>query len=384
MTDISESNQKRGQYQSLLINLLRLISITISIVLFLLGCGLFIDWFGECGLLLSVSDRFISLVTITLSLLLAIISFILNRDRQIVFKDRLKIEQALKQSKAKYKAIVEEQTELICRYRQDSTISFVNDAYCRYFDLDKSELIDREFAPLVYDEDRDQVAQMISSMNQTNPTVTIEHRVWVKGKLRWNQWNNRIICDITGEDCEYQAVGRDITSLKEIEIRLRESEEKFRRAFEDAATGEALVTPDGKLLQVNRSLCEMLGYDETELLGKTFQELTHPDDLNLDLDNVQQMLAGEIRSYQMEKRYFHHRGYVVWVLLSVSLVRDIDGKPIYFISQVQDIDRRKRAETELNALVSELERSNQELDEFATVVSHDLTSPLRKQLILID
>ncbi len=296
----------------------------------------------------------------------------------------MKIEQALKQSKAKYKAIVEEQTELICRYRQDSTISFVNDAYCRYFDLDKSELIDREFAPLVYDEDRDQVAQMISSMNQTNPTVTIEHRVWVKGKLRWNQWNNRIICDITGEDCEYQAVGRDITSLKEIEIRLRESEEKFRRAFEDAATGEALVTPDGKLLQVNRSLCEMLGYDETELLGKTFQELTHPDDLNLDLDNVQQMLAGEIRSYQMEKRYFHHRGYVVWVLLSVSLVRDIDGKPIYFISQVQDIDRRKRAETELNALVSELERSNQELDEFATVVSHDLTSPLRKQLILID
>ena len=142
---------------------------------------------------------------------------------------------------------------------------------------------------------------------------------------------------------------RDITERKRTEEALREAEERFRRSFDDAAIGMALVGTDGRFLRTNRSLCNMLGYREVELLGKTFQDITHPDDLDADLDQVRRMLVGEIRTYQMEKRYFHREGHVVWVLLSVSLVHDEEGEPLYFVSQIQDISERKRAEQKIRA-----------------------------------
>ena len=298
--------------------------------------------------------------------------------------EQVEAERALAESKAKYQAIIEEQAELICRYRQDATVSYVNDAFCTYFGLEKEEIVDREYTPVVYEPDLAKVQQLIGTMTPDNPTVTVENRVVAKGSVRWTQWNNRMIFDEAGNFVEYQSVGRDITPLKEVEIKLRESEEKFRKAFEDAATGEALIAPDGTFIRVNQSLCEIIGYEKRELVGKTFQEITHPEDLDLNLNYIGQILAGQIRTCQMEKRYFHKTGYVVWVLLSVSLVSDLDGKPAYFISQIQDISQRKFAEARLNALVEELERSNQELDEFASVVSHDLVSPLHKQLLLVD
>src|SRR5918993_484328 len=103
---------------------------------------------------------------------------------------------------------------------------------------------------------------------------------------------------------------RDITERKRTEEALREAEERFRRSFEDAAIGMALVGTDGRFLRTNRSLCDMLGYREVELLGKTFQDITHPADLDADLDLLRRTLLGEIRTYQMEKRYFHKEGQV--------------------------------------------------------------------------
>jgi two-component system, cell cycle sensor histidine kinase and response regulator CckA len=121
-------------------------------------------------------------------------------------------------------------------------------------------------------------------------------------------------------------------------------EDTFSGAFHYAAIGMALVSPEGRWLKVNNALCEIVGYQKEELLTKTFQEITHPDDLASDLEQVRQVLASEIQSYQMEKRYFHKNGRVVWVFLSVSLVRDADGNPLYFISQIQNITARKHAE----------------------------------------
>ena len=116
----------------------------------------------------------------------------------------------------------------------------------------------------------------------------------------------------------------------------------------------ALVAPDGKWLRVNRSVCEITGYSEEELLQRSFQDITHPDDLDLDLANVHKMLAGEINDYQMEKRYYHKNGAIVWVLLSVSLVRDKKERPRFFISQIQDITTRKESERQLEAAAAEI------------------------------
>lgn len=128
----------------------------------------------------------------------------------------------------------------------------------------------------------------------------------------------------------------------------------FQNAFEHAAIGMALVAPDGKWLRVNQSVCEITGYTQRELLQRSFQDITHPDDLDLDLANVGKMLAGEIESYQMEKRYFHKNGAIVWVLLNVSLVRDEQGRPRFFISQIQDITGRRESERQLGQASAEI------------------------------
>ncbi|HAA31619.1 MAG TPA: PAS domain-containing protein [Cyanobacteria bacterium UBA8553] len=140
---------------------------------------------------------------------------------------------------------------------------------------------------------------------------------------------------------------REIIERKLVEETLRDSEERFRSAFDDAAIGMALVALDGHWLRVNHSLCEIVGYCEQEFLATTFHSITHPDDWECDLNYVRQLLSGEIRTYQMEKRYFHKQGHVVPILLSASLVRDTQGQPLYFIAQIQDITERQQAEEAL-------------------------------------
>jgi PAS domain S-box-containing protein len=137
---------------------------------------------------------------------------------------------------------------------------------------------------------------------------------------------------------------RDITERKQAEEELRESEERFRRTFEQAAVGIAHVATDGHWLRVNRRLCDIVGYEKEELLGLTFQDLTHPDDLETDLEGARRLLAGEIETYSREKRYFRKDGSIVWIYLTVSLVRSPLGEPRYFISVTEDITERKRIE----------------------------------------
>lgn len=130
----------------------------------------------------------------------------------------------------------------------------------------------------------------------------------------------------------------------------------FKHAFNHAPIGMALVAPDGHWLRVNRSICELTGYSVEELMGRRFQDITHPDDLEEDERNVARLLRGEASTYQMEKRYFRKDGSIVWAILSVSLVSDETGQPLLFVSQVQDITERKAAEEKLSAAAKEIER----------------------------
>ncbi|MDR3491878.1 MAG: diguanylate cyclase [Gammaproteobacteria bacterium] len=138
------------------------------------------------------------------------------------------------------------------------------------------------------------------------------------------------------------------TILEKTNKTLQESEERFHMSFDFAAIGMALVSPAGRWLKVNKSLCQLVGYTEEELLELDFQTITHPDDLKNDLDHVQEILDGKMNTYQMEKRYIRKDGSIIWILLSVSVVKDvISNKPLYFIAQIQNIDAQKKAEHKL-------------------------------------
>jgi diguanylate cyclase (GGDEF)-like protein/PAS domain S-box-containing protein len=134
---------------------------------------------------------------------------------------------------------------------------------------------------------------------------------------------------------------RDVSERRALEDSARIAEERFRQAFQMAPNGIALVDLDGSIAAANGALAALLGRDVDELLGSTFQELTHPDDLDADLDYLRRLLAGEIREYRMEKRYLRPDGAVVWALLNVSLLHDAEGRPEQFLSHVEDITARK-------------------------------------------
>jgi diguanylate cyclase (GGDEF)-like protein/PAS domain S-box-containing protein len=153
-----------------------------------------------------------------------------------------------------------------------------------------------------------------------------------------------------------EELNRHITEQERISKALRETEEHFRNAFDYAAIGMALVSPQGAWLRVNRSLCELIGFTEEEMLASNFQALTHADDLDNDLANLYRLIQGETPTCQVEKRYFHRSGNTVWALNNVSLVRQDDGTPVHFIFQIQDITERKRFESALQnlSLIDEL------------------------------
>ncbi|MGA7952169.1 MAG: PAS domain S-box protein [Gloeobacterales cyanobacterium] len=190
----------------------------------------------------------------------------------------------------------------------------------------------------------------------------------------------------------------EVAPRSEIQLQaLRESEERFRATFEQAAVGMAHVSNAGHWLRVNQKLCYILGYTQEELLESTWQQITHPEDLETDLEHVQQLLAGDVQTYSMEKRYMRKDGRIVWANLTVSLVQEesleigIPGAPKYFIVAVEQIDERKQIQLDLqkraqelldlNAILTKttalLEERNRELDQFTSIVSHDLKAPLR-------
>lgn len=143
---------------------------------------------------------------------------------------------------------------------------------------------------------------------------------------------------------------RETVRWQQLELtqsRLRQSETRFQSTFDQAAVGMALVAPDGRWLRVNRKLCEIVGYNQEELLVRKFQDITHPDDLNANLSQMRRTLSGEIESYSMEKRYLRKDGGPVWINLTVALAWKPDATPDYFIAIVEDIHARKLAETEL-------------------------------------
>jgi len=178
------------------------------------------------------------------------------------------------------------------------------------------------------------------------------------------------------EDGSLICVCQDITQKLKIQEKMRRRDAQFRAIFEQAAVGIARVALDGRFLQVNQRICQMLGYNEKEMLAKTMAEITHPEEWQLDVDYLEKILSGEIETFAREKRYLHKDGSVFWGKITVSLVRGSSKDRDYLIAVLEDVSDRKQAEEEVrNALAREKELGELK-SRFISMTSHEFRTPL--------
>lgn len=258
--------------------------------------------------------------------------------------------------------------------------TFANARMCDMLGYSTEELLGRVHTDLMFEADRpDGDVQMENRRVGTRETWDQRYRRKDGSEL----WTLATCCPIYKNGVFIGALGMfaDITQRKALERALQESEARFRGTFENAAVGMAHVGLDGRWLRVNQRLCDLLGFTHDELMTVTFKDVTHPDELPGDLDLAHKVVAGAIPGYTLEKRYVRKDGAFFWGELSVSMLRDEQGRPLHFISVVKDITARKEALSELNRSREEMLAASQAKDHFLAILSHELRTPLTSVLL---
>ncbi|MDZ8054812.1 MAG: diguanylate cyclase domain-containing protein [Aulosira sp. ZfuVER01] len=315
------------------------------------------------------------------------------------------VEEILRQSEERYRAIVEDQTELITRILPDGSISFVNEAFCRFFGLKREEIIAQQYEPVVFEEDRQRVVSLINSINLENPVVKIENRVIACGQVRWTQWNNRGIFDDRGNIVEIQSVGRDITDVYD-ELHLRKQVEEALRSSQEFLEKVANTVPQilylfdllqGTSTYLNQRTETILGYSVEEICGADPQWLLncfHPNDQHLCYDvpsRFTKLSDNEVLSTEYQFR--HKNGQWRWLnTREVIFARDANGTPTQILGSVEDITTRKTAEALLQQqaqrerLITELTqqiRQSLNLDEVLNTTVNSIRQCLRSDSVAI-
>jgi diguanylate cyclase (GGDEF)-like protein/PAS domain S-box-containing protein len=250
-----------------------------------------------------------------------------------------------------YRSIVETALESFISTDADGRILQWNRQAERDFGWSRDEVIGRGLAEIVVPPQlRDAYGEGISRFLRAGESTHLSRRLELQALHRdGHEFPVEVTISAlrTADGHRFNAFLHDISQRQRSERALREAEEKFRRAFHDTVMGMAIVSLDGKWLQANQALAELTGYPTDQLIGMSFRELTHPDDLDTEVEALNQLVAGRRERYVTEKRYMRADGSVIWISLSVSPVRDDDGAVLYLISQMQDITERKQTEAKL-------------------------------------
>ena len=262
--------------------------------------------------------------------------------------ERRRAEEAVRESEERYRTLVEAVQEGIAFIGPEGgVINYCNEAYAEILALTPDGIVGRSFFDFLDEEEKANMRRQ-RELRQEGVSSSYEVAVTaVDGTEKILSGTGSPIFDPDGSYAGTVQTIVDVTERRRAEQELREAEQRFRGAFDDAAVGMALNDLDGRFTQVNHSLCEMLGYTEEELLSRTFRDISHPEDLDVSVERVRELLQGEREGYGLEKRYLHADGHPVWAALNVSAVRDPEGRPLYLIAQMQDITERKQAEERL-------------------------------------
>jgi PAS domain S-box-containing protein len=293
---------------------------------------------------------FLSWISLLMSgVLISMLIGSLHRTTMILNNDiisRRIAEKALLESEARYRAVVEDQTELISRHKPDGKYTFVNEAFCRFFGQSQEKLLDHAWQPQVVPEDVPMMEKRLRSLTPDNPVVTIEVRVFnAAGNIRWMQFINRVVLDKVGATNEIQVVGRDITDRKIVENYLRESRESFKSIFNTSPDPLVIVSMDERrYMYINEAYLELTGFARDEVIGRTTCELgVWADDEERSRALNSLIDTGSVRNF--EAKFKTKTGEIKTVLYSTDIL-EVDGQSCR-LSVVKDITERKEMEEAL-------------------------------------
>jgi len=261
--------------------------------------------------------------------------------------DRKQVEMALRESEERFRKLVETMKVGLATVDENGVLTYVNEYSSSMIGYTIDEMIGHSPTDFYYDEEQIKGQEEIFERRRKGMRSAPTHEVaWrtKDGRKVYSILSPTPIFDSEGRYRGSFAIHTEITERKQVEEALRESEERFRLAFENANTGVCLVDLEGNLTKVNNKMCEIFGYTKEELEHLTVNDIAHPEDINKSPAFIQRTLRGETDRGTFEKRYIHKKGHVVTCQVSSSLVRNADGSPLYFISHVQDITERKQAE----------------------------------------
>ncbi len=256
-------------------------------------------------------------------------------------------EKRIKESEEKYKLLLENAQEGIWVIDTNAKVTYANEQIAEMLGYTVEELIGTKIFKYMSEESIRDAKDQLERRNQGIKDKIQRKFVQKNGNEIITILETSSINDEKGNFIGAIACVVDITESKKAEERLKESEEQFRLTFEQAAVGIAHVSPQGRFLRINQKLCDILKYDHDELLSLSFLEITHPNDLEDNLDALNKLIKGEISVYNTEKRYNRGDGNLMWANLTVSAKRNLNNELEYFISVVEDISERKEAEQKL-------------------------------------
>ena len=293
-------------------------------------------------------------------------------------KERRRVEEALRESEESSRALVENMQALICRFLPDGTLSFVNSAYCRYFEKRREELVGKNFFQFIPAKEQDTVRNHFESLTHANPVVSYEHQVLTPdGTIRWQHWTDHAIFNENGMLQQYQSIGLDITESKKTELALRESEERFRELAELMPETIFEMNLEGKLTFVNRNAYNYFGYTPTDLKkGLSGFDMIIPADRDRTKQNIAKILSGE-RTRINEYTALRKDGTTFPVMIHSAPIFK-EGKPVGLRGFIIDITDRKKAEEERRKLEIQFQQAQrfEALGTLAGGIAHDFNNLL--------
>jgi len=260
---------------------------------------------------------------------------------------RKRAEGLLRESEERYRILAETSSDLIFMIGRDDRVEYVNSCAAGLLGKIPGEITGDIRAHLFLPEQANRQEKMLEHVFSTCIPSHSEGPLPVNGEMRWFDHVLMPIPDGVGGVRSVFGVSRDITRRKQAEDALRESEEKFRRIFDDGPLGMTIIDPEHRFTLVNRRFCDMLGYTAEELLGKLFEDVTHPDDIPRNRENMHRIHAGHISLVKEEKQYLRKDGTALWVAITVTPLRDRENRVTSTISIVEDITERKAAQARL-------------------------------------